>query len=87
MRGSSRSYVIGSRFDLGLTNERCPVCSKSIDTARHRCPALFPAAPVADHCKAGHALEGKNLRIVKTNGRRRCRACEREAVRRYRAKR
>jgi hypothetical protein len=35
------------------------------------------------HCAKGHELVGENLRIIATSGKRRCRACEREASARY----
>jgi hypothetical protein len=41
------------------------------------------------HCDHGHPLSGANLRVQKTGkraGRRMCRACQREAQRRYAAK-
>jgi len=45
-------------------------------------PALHAAKT---HCKRGHPLSGANLHIA-TNGQRRCKECEREAGRRYRAR-
>lgn len=45
--------------------------------------------PVKDECKNGHPMEGDNVGIISDGGgriRRRCRACDRESTRRYKAR-
>lgn len=49
--------------------------------------APFSAKANRTHCKKeGHPLSGNNL-YVKKNGTRQCRACQREAMRRFKARR
>lgn len=66
-----------------LNPEHLEAVTHKENTLRGNAPSALYAKQT--HCKHGHPLSGANLRVEKDGGRT-CKTCNREAVRRYKAR-